>query len=66
MSKKVYALIVGVADGLIAIANTLIGFFQPPYTAAILGSLTIIAGVIPEICLLFLDPNEKSKKVEKK
>lgn len=65
MSKKVYALIVGVADGLIAIANTLIGFFQPPYTAALLGSLTIIAGVIPEICMLFLDPT-KDKKVEKK
>lgn len=65
MSKKVYALIVGVADGLIAIANTLVGFFQPPYTAAILGTLTIIAGVIPEICMLFVDPNKSTKKEKK-
>ncbi len=64
MSKKVYALVVGVADGLIAIANTLVGFFHPPYTAAILGTLTIVAGVIPEICMLFLDPSEKAKKAK--
>ncbi len=54
MSKKVYALIVGVSGGICAIASAIVAFIQPSYTPAIVGSIGIVETAIAEICTLFL------------
>lgn len=54
MTKKVYALVIGCTGGVFAIASALVTFFQPAYTPAIVGALTIANTAVAEICALFL------------
>lgn len=58
MSKKVYALIVGVSGGICAIAGAIVSFIQPNCTPAIVGSIGIVGTAIAEICSLFLKKEE--------
>lgn len=54
MSKRVYALVVGVSGGVCAIAGSIVSYLQPSYTPAIVGSIGIIETAVAEICTLFL------------
>lgn len=54
MTKKVYALVVGVSGGVCAIASAIVAFIQPSYTPAIVGSIGVVETAIAEICTLFL------------
>ena len=58
MSKKVYALIVGITGGVTAIASALVSFFQPNYTPAIVGAIGIAGTAVIEICSLFTKEKE--------
>lgn len=61
MSKKVYNLIVGLVGAIGAAGVVLVTFFDPPYAAAINGSIEIATVAVAEICSQFLDPNKLGK-----
>lgn len=54
MSKKVFTLISGVTTGLIAVAEAVVVFAEPPYHVAICACLPVIEGAIVTCCGFFV------------
>ena len=59
MSKKLYALINGIVDGVAVITSAVVAYVNPAYTPAIVAAIGIGASAINEICLLFVDTESK-------
>lgn len=61
MSKRLYALIVGLTSPVCAAGIVLVTYFNPKYAEAINGSISLFEGFVVGVCALFLEP-EKEKK----
>ena len=61
MSKKLYNLIIGLVGAVGAAGIVLVTYFEPPYAAAINGSIEVATIAVAEICSKFLDPNKLGK-----
>lgn len=62
MSKKLYALIVGLTSAVCAAGIVLVTYFNPPYAEPINGSISLFEGFVAGVCALFLEnPQEKKK-----
>lgn len=53
MSKRVFNLVVGITGGVCAIASAIVAFAMPPYSPAILASISVLETAIVEICSKF-------------
>lgn len=62
MSKRLYALIVGLTSAVCAAGIVLVTFFDPKYAEAINGSISLFEGFVAGVCALFLNPPEEKKK----
>lgn len=62
MSQKVYLLISSVTVGVMAIAEALIVFFEPPYQTAICACIPVVEGAIITCCSNFKDAKTKTLK----
>lgn len=62
MSKRLYALIVGLTSAVCAAGIVLVTYFNPHYAEAINGSISLFEGFVAGVCALFLDESNKEKK----
>jgi len=66
MSKKVYALVVGIVGGLAAVASALVAYYcEPSLAAKIDAAIALGITAVAEICNLFVEGESIIKKNKK-
>ena len=60
MSKKLYALIIGIIGGIASIATACVNYCEPAYMSAITTAIPMVVTTISEVMLLFVSTNSKA------